>query len=73
MTNTITFSDIDLAGDVKQFISMSKDVSYASDKIYEFVFSCDDSDLIKVTKTIASPIKIIDVVKVDEDYIVKNL
>ena len=71
--NIIKFSDVDTAGDVKDFITMSKDISYENEKVKDFIFSCDDSDLLKVTKTINSPIKIIEVVKIDDNYIKDNL
>lgn len=73
MVDTITFSEIDVACDIKQFLSMSKDISYSGDELKTFIFSCNDSDLLKVTKTIASPIKIVKAVKVDDDYIERNL
>lgn len=69
----IIFSEIETAGDVKDFVSTASDMPYDDDKIKEQIFSFDDCDLIKVTKTIASPIKIIKVDKVDEQYIEKNL
>jgi hypothetical protein len=69
----ITFSDVDFASDVKDFVSTSSDVSYQNESIKNLIFSSSNDQLLKVTKTIASPIKIISVEKVDEDFIEKNL
>ena len=72
MVNAITFSEIDMACDVKQFISMSKD-NPCADTLKDFIFKCEDKELLKITKKIASPIMITNAVKVDDAYIDKNL
>jgi hypothetical protein len=69
----LTFSEIDFANDVKDFISMSSDVSFENPKMKEDILTSDDNQLLKITKTIASPIKIIKVEKVDEAFLEKNL
>jgi hypothetical protein len=69
----LTFSEIDFANDVKDFISMSSDVSFENPKMKEDILNSNDNQLLKITKTIASPIKIINVEKVDEAFLEKNL
>jgi hypothetical protein len=69
----LTFSEIDFANDVKDFISMSSDVSFENPKMKEDILASEDDQLLKITKTIASPIKIIKVEKVDEAFLDKNL
>jgi hypothetical protein len=69
----ITFSDIDFASDVKDFVTMSSDVSYDDEKFKELILTSEDTQLLKITKTIASPIKIINVEKVDEQFIERNI
>lgn len=69
----IEFSEVDFAEDVKNFVSSSSDVSFANEDDKKFIFDSQDSELLLVEKTIASPIKIIGVKKVDEDLINKDL
>lgn len=69
----LTFSEIDLASDVKDFLIHGSDISCSSEDLKEIILKSGDDELLKVTKTIASPIKIIDVVKVDDGFIESNL
>ncbi len=64
----ITFSEIELAGDVKSFISFNYD-SYLAENLKAIVFSSNDDELFKVTKEIASPLKIINIEKVTDEML----
>lgn len=68
MTIKVTFSEVELAGDVKSFISFNSD-SYDTEDLKNQIFTSDNNDLLKVTKTIASPIKIIKVEKITDNLL----
>jgi len=69
----IEFSEIEFAEDVQNFISGSSDVVFNTQDLKKKIFDSNCDDLLKVTKKIASPIKIIDVQKVDEKFIKENI
>ena len=71
MTIKVTFSEVELAGDVKNFISFN--ANSCEEDVKKTVFECDEDDLLKVTKNIASPIKIINVQKITEELLEKAL
>lgn len=71
MILNVTFSEIELASDVKTFVSF--DSGSCDAKIKDTIFSAEDDDFLKVTKEIASPLKIISVEKVTEDLLNKAL
>ncbi|MBU0906627.1 MAG: hypothetical protein KKD18_06500 [Nanoarchaeota archaeon] len=73
MTINVTFSEIELAGDLKSFVSFNSN-SCENEELKKIILSyTDDDELLKVTKTIASPIKIIHVEKVTEELLSKAL
>lgn len=69
----IEFSEIELASDVKDFLARGSDVSCSEESLKKIILSSGDDELLKITKTIASPIKIIGVVKIDDSFIENNL
>jgi len=68
MAIDVTFSEVELGEDLKGLVSFNSD-SYLNEELKETIMAFDDDDLIKVTKQIASPIKIIAVEKVNEEMI----
>ena len=72
MAVQVTFSEIELAGDLKSFVSFNSN-SCATDEIKKTILASDDDDLFKVTKKIASPIEIINVEKVTDELLEKAL
>jgi len=71
MTVQVTFSEVELAGEVKSFVSFNANSCEGSLK--ETILAFDDDELLKVTKNIASPIKIIQVQKITEELLEKAL
>lgn len=72
MAIDITFSEIELAEDLKSFISFNSN-SCENEQIEELILGSEDDDLLKVTKKIASPIKIVDIEKVTDELLEKAL
>ena len=73
MAINVTFSEIELAGDLKSFVSFNSN-SCENEKLKKEILEYDDDDeLLKVTKTIASPIKIVNVEKVTDELLNKAL
>lgn len=68
----VTFSEIELAGDVKSFISFNSN-SCDNETLKKMALTSDDDDLFKVTKKIASPLKIINIEKVTDEMLEKAL
>ncbi len=72
MTINVTFSEIELAEDLKSFVSFNSG-SCENEKLEKSILELDDEDLYKVTKTIASPIKIVSFEKVTNELLEKSL
>ena len=72
MAINVKFSEIELAGDVKSFVSLNSN-SCEDENFKKIISSSDDDDLLKVTKQVASPLKIIDVQKVTDELLNKAL
>ncbi|MEK6761066.1 MAG: hypothetical protein AABX93_04040 [Nanoarchaeota archaeon] len=72
MTISVTFSEIELAGDLKSFVSFNSG-SCSNEELEKEILELDDDDLYKVTKTIASPIKITQIEKVTDELLEKAL
>lgn len=72
MVKTGTFVEYELAEDVKQLIAENKSIQFSDPKVKEKIQNFDDLVVLKVTKQIDSPIKIMAVEAVDEDFISKN-
>lgn len=68
----ITFSEVELAGDVKSFISFNSN-SCENENLKKIILASDDDDLFKVTKKIASLLKIINVEKITDEMLEKAL
>lgn len=68
----VTFSEIELAGDVKSFISFNSN-SCDNEDLKKLALTSDDDELFKVTKKIASPLKIINIEKVTDEMLEKAL
>ena len=49
------FSEFELAEDVQEFVTASKDVSFKDPKMKGILLAYDKSTLLKVTKSISSP------------------
>ncbi len=64
----LTFSEIELAGDVKSFISFNSN-SCPDEKLKTMALSSDDDILFKVTKKIASPLKIVNIEKITDEML----
>jgi len=64
----LTFSEIELAGDVKSFISFNSN-SCDDENLKEMALASDDDELFKVTKKIASPLKIINIEKITDEML----
>lgn len=64
----VTFSEVELAGDVQKFIAVSSTACDTAALKAE-IASFNEDDFLKVTKQIASPMKIINVKKIDEEYL----
>lgn len=63
-----TISSIDLASDVKKFIS-SVSVKYSDKSLRDKILKSNNNDFLKITKTIGSDTTITNVSIVDDDYI----
>jgi len=72
MAINVTFSEIELAGDLKSFVSFNSG-SCQNEELEKSILELDDDDLYKVTKTISSPIKIINIEKVTDELLEKAL
>ena len=67
----LTFSEVELAGDVKSFISFNSNA--CEDNFKSIAIDSDDDDLLKVTKKIASPLKIIKIEKITDEMLENSL
>jgi hypothetical protein len=67
-----TITSIDLASDVRNFIS-KVNVDYSHDSFRTKIFSTDGDSFLKVTKTIGSDTKIVNVVLIDNDYVLEAI
>ncbi|OYT56658.1 MAG: hypothetical protein B6U68_02990 [Candidatus Aenigmarchaeota archaeon ex4484_14] len=65
--------DIDLAGEVKEFINSNDDVKFEKDGLEKKIMDSNNFDLLKVTKKIGSAILITNVELVDKEFIEKVL
>ena len=72
MAINVTFSEIELAGDLKSFVSFNSN-SCENEELEKSILALEDDDLYKVTKTIASPIKITNIEKVTDELLEKAL
>lgn len=72
MVFKVTFSEVEIASDVKSFISFNSD-SYETESLKEEILSSQDDDLLKITKTIASQIKIIKVEEITDELLERAL
>ena len=72
MAFNVTFTEVELAEDVKNFISFNSD-SYTDESLKDEIFDYDNDDLLKVTKNIGSPIKITKVEKITDELLDKAL
>ena len=63
----VTFSEIELAGDVKALVSLGSKQSCEDPDLKGKIMAFEDDCLLNVKKSIASPIKIIDVEEVSQD------
>jgi len=72
MAINVTFSEIELAGDLKSFVSFNSG-SCQNEELEKSILALEDDDLYKVTKTIASPIKITNIEKVTDELLEKAL
>ena len=63
-----TIIDVDFASDVKSFIDNSDDVTFDTPALRAFINSLPDTSLLKVTKIIGSPTKIVSVDVITKDY-----
>lgn len=68
----LTFSEIELAGDVKSFISFNSN-SCPNEKLKTMALNSDDDVLFKVTKRIASPLKIINIEEITDEMLEKAI
>ena len=68
----LTFSEVELAGDVKSFISFNSN-SCDNDGLKKMALSSDDDELLKVTKKIASPLKIINIEKITDEMLENSI
>jgi hypothetical protein len=69
----VTFSEIELAGDIKSFISFNSNSCDNGFLKKMILNTSDDDELFKVTKKIASPLKIINIEKVTDEMLEKAL
>jgi len=67
----LTFSEVELAGDVKTFISFNSNACV--DNLKKDLWIMDDDDLLKVTKQIASPLKIISIQKITDEMLEESI
>ena len=65
--------EFELAEDVKEFINHNDDIDYADDSIKGIIQNSNNSDLLKVVKTISSPTTFISVNVVDDDFVNREL
>jgi len=72
MTETKQIIDIDLAEDVKEFVSQNNEVQIEGD-LKQKINGADNDELLKITKYIGSPTKIVNVEIVDDVLIEKEL
>ncbi len=72
MVINITFSEIELASDLKSFISFNSN-SCEDEILKKEILDCEEDELLKVTKSVASPLKIIKVEKVTEELLEKAI
>ena len=63
-----TFEEIELAGDLQEYLMHSKDVKI-NFKLKELITNFERETLLSVTKKIQPPLEIISVKEVDDDFI----
>jgi hypothetical protein len=69
----VKFVEYELAEDVKEFIAKNQDVTFQDQSLKERIDASDDTSLLKVTKTIGSPIKIVEVEEATVELIEREL
>ena len=72
MAEAKKFIDVNLAEEVKEFISVNSDVE-CKKELKDKIFSFDDLELIKVTKEIGSSTKILGADILTEELLAKEL
>ena len=65
--------DVDLAGDIKSFLIGNLDVITIADKLKYDILNSNDNDLLRIGKTIDSPINIVSVDNMNPDFFKDNL
>ncbi|MCK4730416.1 MAG: hypothetical protein KAT28_03800 [Candidatus Aenigmarchaeota archaeon] len=65
----IEIEEIELAEEIKDFISESSDVNFENEELKKLIMDTKDDELLKITKVIGSPIKITEVKIVDDDFL----
>jgi hypothetical protein len=66
--------DVDLAIDVKSFVLNNLDnISWKKDSLKDDIINSNDDDLIRIGKTINSPLMVVSVDKVDATFFKKYL
>lgn len=73
MVDSIIY-DVDIASDVKSFILSNLDfIDFSSDDLKNKVLRANDNDLLRIGKTINSPIKIVSVDTVNAKFFKSHL
>ena len=61
-----------LAEDAKEFLALNRDVTCADTWIHEKILDSKDDDILLLTLSIGGPVRVNDVVVVDEEYFNNN-
>lgn len=73
MINNIIY-DVDLAADIKAFVLNNlSDIKFNGDDVKNSILNADDKDLLRIGKTINSPIRIVSVDIVDSKFFKDHL
>ena len=67
----LIFSEVELADDVKSFVSFNSNA--CDEEIKAELWSCQEDDLLKVTKKMAAPIKIIKIEKITNEMLENSI
>lgn len=71
MTFELTFSEIELASTAQKFVAFSPD--FCTEEAKKLIMSSQGDELMKITKTMASPIKITKAEKVTDEMLANAL
>ncbi len=73
MDKKITTKEIDIVENIQELITKNPDVEFPEKKLEDLVMNSKKGNILEITMSIGSPIKIINVEVVNEEFFEKNL